>query len=44
MRKRGTCLAVIDMFWVVGYLSALGNRMTLQIIPLNLRNLLNHRL
>ncbi|KAL0104080.1 hypothetical protein PUN28_017049 [Cardiocondyla obscurior] len=24
MRKRGTCLAIIDMFWVVGYLSALG--------------------
>ncbi|XP_011873769.1 PREDICTED: synaptic vesicle 2-related protein-like isoform X2 [Vollenhovia emeryi] len=24
MRKRGTCLAVIDMFWMVGYLSALG--------------------
>ncbi|EFN65635.1 Putative metabolite transport protein yceI [Camponotus floridanus] len=23
MRKRGTCLAIIDMFWVVGYLSAL---------------------
>lgn len=25
MRKRGTCLAIIDMFWIVGYLSALGN-------------------
>ncbi|XP_011640141.2 synaptic vesicle glycoprotein 2B-like [Pogonomyrmex barbatus] len=24
MKKRGTCLAVIDMFWIVGYLSALG--------------------
>ncbi|KAL6434039.1 hypothetical protein ACFW04_005888 [Cataglyphis niger] len=24
MRKRGTCLAIIDMFWIVGYLSALG--------------------
>ncbi|XP_018305499.1 synaptic vesicle 2-related protein [Mycetomoellerius zeteki] len=24
MRKRGTCLAVIDMFWIVGYLSAIG--------------------
>lgn len=24
MRKRGTCLAVIDMFWIVGYISALG--------------------
>ncbi|XP_036145225.1 synaptic vesicle glycoprotein 2B [Monomorium pharaonis] len=24
MRKRGTYLAVIDMFWMVGYLSALG--------------------
>ncbi|XP_029172698.1 putative transporter SVOPL [Nylanderia fulva] len=22
-RKRGTCLAIIDMFWIVGYLSAL---------------------
>lgn len=24
MRKRGTCLAIIDMFWIIGYLSALG--------------------
>ncbi|KYN32760.1 Synaptic vesicle glycoprotein 2A, partial [Trachymyrmex septentrionalis] len=24
MRKRGTCLAVIDMFWIVGYLSVIG--------------------
>ncbi|XP_072767029.1 synaptic vesicle 2-related protein [Anoplolepis gracilipes] len=24
MRKRGSCLAIIDMLWIVGYLSALG--------------------
>lgn len=32
MRKRGTCLAIIDMFWIVGYLSALGNRMCVYLV------------
>jgi len=26
MRKRGTCLAIIDMFWMIGYVLALGKK------------------